>query len=183
MLTFKITKSGTNTYKVTPTGTFAVDFTVNVSSFDEYIGGKPPSQFLIRHNTQEFYITVPTDNIYLVVITEGTDESTNVLYNFDTLRLVMKSLLKKILCPEHHHDCPIEATIRKELDRLFITRVTTSLAVLLGMIHSEQVDHYHYFSFDESRLAALQRVNDILKRTLLMYSEYTDELPCNCHKS
>jgi hypothetical protein len=87
------------------------------------------------------------------------------------------------LCPEHILECHIEEELRRQQDRLFITRVSVAMATLLGMIHSEQIDHFHYFGFDESRLASLQRANDILQKTLLLFADYNYDLPCNCHTS
>jgi hypothetical protein len=149
--------------------------------FADYINERPAFFTAELKANEALPITVPGDGIYVVAIADGDNVSYLVIYAFDTMRNVIKALLKKVFCPQYLHDCPAELKEQLKEDRLFITRVATAMATLIGIIHSERVDHFHYFSMSEARLAALQRANDILEKVLLLFGNYGYELPCNCH--
>jgi len=179
---FSVTKSGTNLYKLKSPLGYTGTYVFNLYDFNQYINNG--TALLVENGTSaDLEFSVSDDGIYVVVIQEGERYYYIPVYSFDSLRMVMKAVLKKVLCPEHLSECSIEIQKQYESDRLFITRVFVAFGTMMGMIHSEQVDHYHYFNWDESRLAALQRVDDILQKTLLMFADYNYELPCNCHTS
>jgi hypothetical protein len=176
---FTLLKHESMTYRLTPPDSSAYE--VSVFSFDNYINERSADQVL-NMNVTPIDIVLPADGIWVVVIFGSNGSLTYIpVYCFETLHMVMKALLKKIFCPEHLNTCTIEETLQLQQDRLFITKVSVGMGTLIGMIHSEQVDHYHYFSMSEDRLAALQRANDILVKTLALFSEYNYSLPCNCH--
>jgi len=169
--TFTVTSTLTGTYKI------------YVYTFEDYINGREPEQTLDLAAIP-VDVVLSKDDIWILVITaDDISYKYHVIYSMDDMRLVMKSMLKKILCPTHLPDCPLEYHKQLESDRLFITKVVASMATVIGMIHSEQVDHYHYFSMDESRLAALQRANDILQKVLALFADYDCTIPCVCHAS
>ena len=181
LIGFSIRKTDEYKYELNSTGTSG---NVAVFAFGDYIVNQDPIITGQVDITSAFNFTVPGDGIYIVAISnDGTSYKYEVIYAFDSLMKISKALLKCIFCPENLHDCPVEQLVQIKENRLFITKAATGMATVIGIIHSEQVDHFHYFSMTETRLAALQRANDILQRVLVLSGSYVVEIPCNCHQS
>ena len=186
---FSLKKYANNTYKYTASSLTSVSpfnspvNKVSLYNFNDYINGKTALSTVDVEQNSVTDITVPGDGIYIVTIEISGGIYWIPVYCFDSLREVMKDVLKKIFNPPSCMWCFSEQERQLREHRAFITRVTTAFHTMMGMIHAEYIDHYTYFSWDESRLAALQRANDILQLTLLLAEEYKSELLSNTEES
>jgi len=120
------------------------------------------------------------DDIYILKIYKTTGETAYlVIYAFDGMRSTVKTMIKEILCNCNQNGSDPTVMEARKRKRMFLLKTITSMFTMIGMIHSEKIDHFHYFDMDESRKASLTRANDILQKVKLMMTDLNCPLTCN----